>query len=126
MIRVSIQPRYNDYDDRGHVNNAVYLSYFEIARVAAWEALGGAHAPTYILADAQVRYRSPARLGEPLAVELRTGEVRTKAWTWVYRIVDPRDERLVAEGHTTQVLYDYDARRTVAIGPLLREALGRL
>ena len=35
-MRVSLQPRYSDYDSSGHVNNAVYLTYFEIGRVYAW------------------------------------------------------------------------------------------
>lgn len=123
MIRVPIQLRYNDYDDRGHVNNAVYLSYFEIGRVAAWRAVAATEEPSFILAEARVSYRSPALLGEPLAVEVETAEVRTKAWVWRYRVVDERDGRLVAEGETTQVLYDFGTRQTVAIPPSLRAAL---
>lgn len=123
MIRVPVQLRYNDYDDRGHVNNAVYLAYFELGRVAAWRAMGQGDEPSFILAEARVTYRSPAMLGDPIAVEITTGEVRTKAWTWRYRVVDERDERLVAEGETTQVLYDFGARRSVPIPDAFRAAL---
>ena len=126
MIRVPIQARYNDYDDRGHVNNAIYLSYFELGRVAAWTALDPGPAAGFILADARVSYRSPAVLGDPLAVEISAGEVRTKAWTWRYRVMDERDDRLVAEGGTTQVCYDYAARRTVEIPAAMRAALARI
>ena len=125
MIRVPIQLRYNDYDDRGHVNNAVYLTYFELGRVAAWQAIAGDTGMSFILASAQVSYRSPAVPGDPLAVEIATGEVRTKAFTWRYRVVDARDDRLVAEGETTQVVYDYEAQQSVAIPGALREALLR-
>jgi acyl-CoA thioester hydrolase len=123
MIRIPIQVRYNDYDDRGHVNNAVYLTYFELGRVAAWRALAHGADPSFILAESRVRYRSPATPGVPLAVEISAGEVRTKAWVWTYRVVDERDDRLVADGETTQVLYDYAARRTVEIPAALRAAL---
>jgi acyl-CoA thioester hydrolase len=123
MIRVPIQLRYNDYDDRGHVNNAVYLTYFELGRVAAWLAVGESQEPSFILAEARVSYRSPALLGDPLAVEITTGEVRTKAWTWRYRVVDERDDRLVAEGETVQVMYDFAVRGTVPVPPTLRERL---
>lgn len=126
MIRVPIQVRYNDYDDRGHVNNAVYLTYFELGRVEAWRLLGHAREPGFIIAEARVSYRSPATLGVPLALELLAGEVRTKAWVWKYRVVDERDGRLVAEGETTQVLFDYDAGRTAEIPPPLRAALEAL
>jgi acyl-CoA thioester hydrolase len=123
-MRVPIQLRYSDYDERGHVNNAVYLTYFELGRVETWRALGEGHEPTFVVAEARVTYRSPAMLGDPLAVEVDVGEIRTKAWTWKYRIVDPRDDRLVAEGETTQVMYDFAARKSVPIPDTLRAALG--
>jgi acyl-CoA thioester hydrolase len=126
MIRVPIQLRYNDYDDRGHVNNAVYLTYFELGRVAAWRALAPGAEPGFILAESRVRYRSPATPGIPLAVEVSAGEVRTKAWVWRYRVLDERDDRLVADGETTQVMYDYAAQRTVEIPAALRTALASL
>lgn len=126
MIRVPIQVRYNDYDDRGHVNNATYLTYFELGREAAWRAVAGTAGPAFILAQAKIEYRSPAVPGDPLAVEVSAGEVRSKAWTWLYRIVDERDGRLVATGETTQVMFDYEARATVTIPAELRERLGEI
>jgi acyl-CoA thioester hydrolase len=125
-MRVPLQVRYNDYDARGHVNNAVYLGYFEIGRVEAWQVACADFAPDFILAEARVTYRSPALFGEPLTVEVSTSEIRTKAWVWTYRVVCLRDERLVAEGSTTQVMYDYESRATVAIPAALREALERI
>ena len=38
-VRVPIDVRWRDLDPLGHVNNAVYLSYFEIARVRYAQAL---------------------------------------------------------------------------------------
>lgn len=122
-MRLPLQMRYSDYDSKGHVNNAVYLTYFEIGRVYAWQQALGDAEPSFIVAAARIDYRSPAMLGEPLAIEVTTSEVRTKAWVWRYRIVDERDERLVAEGETTQVMYDYAGRRTVPIPAELRAAL---
>jgi acyl-CoA thioester hydrolase len=125
-MRISLQTRYNDYDARGHVNNAVYLSYFEVGRMHAWLAVGGGADADFILADAHVVYRSPALLGDPLAVEVTTTEIRTKAWVWSYRVVDERDGRLVADGTTTQVMYDFHARRTIPVPDGLRQALSQL
>ncbi|MDB4900668.1 MAG: hypothetical protein JWN53_2476 [Gemmatimonadetes bacterium] len=125
-MRVSLQLRYNDYDARGHVNNAVYLSYFEIGRVEAWRSVLGDVEPRFIVAAAQITYRSPAIVGEPLAIEVTTTEVRNKAWVWRYRIVDERDDRLIAEGETTQVMYDYEARTTIPVPDDTRAALVRI
>jgi len=125
-MRVSLQPRYSDYDSRGHVNNAVYLTYFEIGRVHAWLATAGSADPSFIIAEARITYRSPAMLGEPLVIEVTTSEIRNKAWVWSYRVLDERDGRLVAEGATTQVMYDYAQHRSVPIPDALREALERI
>jgi len=123
-MRFPLEPRYPDYDTKGHVNNAVYLTYFEIARAKLWiEAMHEDLDFPYVVAEATVRYVSPALVGDPLAIEVVTAEVRTKAWVWSYRIVDPRDERLVAEGRTVQVMYDYDRRESVPIPDALRAKL---
>ncbi len=125
-MRVELQTRYNDYDSKGHVNNAVYLTYFELARVQAWRAVGGDADAGFILADARISYRSPAMIGEPLVCEVSTAEVRTRAWVWSYRILDARDDRLIADGATTQVMYDYDSHRSVPIPDALRAALASI
>jgi acyl-CoA thioester hydrolase len=115
-MRFALATRYNDYDTKGHVNNAVFLTYFEMARERAWvEVLGGGADFPFILAEATVQYRSEAVIGDPLEIEITTTEVRTKAWVWSYTIRDARDERVVAEGRTVQVAYDYEARRTMPI-----------
>ena len=125
-MRISLQPRYSDYDSRGHVNNAVYLTYFEIGRVYAWLKAVGHSDPNFIIAEARITYRSPAMLGEPLAIEVTTSEIRSKAWVWNYRVLDERDDRVVAEGATTQVMYDYGERRSVPIPDALRAALEQI
>jgi len=126
-MRLSIQARYPDYDAKGHLNNAVYLTYFEMARAKAW--LEAIRQPTdfpFIIAEASVRYVSQARLGEPLEIEIATGEIRSKAWVWRYRLLDSRDDRLVAEGSTVQVMFDYATQRTTPIPDALRELLARV
>ena len=122
-MRIPLQARYSDYDSRGHVNNAVYLTYFEIGRVHAWLKAAGHNDPNFIIAEARITYRSPAMLGDPLAIEVTTSEIRSKAWVWSYRVFDERDDRLIAEGATTQVMYDYRAHQSVPIPDDLRSAL---
>lgn len=115
-MRFRLAPRYNDYDTKGHVNNAVFLTYFEIARERAWiEALEGDPEFPFILAEATVQFRSEANIGDPMEIEITTTEVRTKAWVWSYAIRDSRDDRLIAEGKTVQVMFDYDARKPMPI-----------
>jgi acyl-CoA thioester hydrolase len=133
MLRFALVTRYSDYDTKGHVNNAVYLTYFEWARVQAWQnfvvreaGITGADAsdPPLIVAEARVKYVSPANIGVPLAIEISLKEMRTKGFSFAYRIVaSEENDRLVAEGDTVQVAYDYSAGRTMPIPPALKRAL---
>jgi len=131
MLRFPLATRYSDYDTKGHVNNAVYLTYFEWSRVQAWQqvATAGIAAadiadPPLIVAEARVKYVSPANIGVPLAIEISVKEIRTKGFSFAYRIVaSAEQDRLVAEGETVQVAYDYGAGRTMPISPEMRKAL---
>ena len=132
MLRFPLVTRYSDYDTKGHANNAVYLTWFEWARVQAWRQVAAGKAgltnadiadPPLIVAEARVKYVSPANIGVPLAIEISVKEVRTKGFSFAYRIVASDDDRVVAEGETVQVAYDYEAGRTMAIPPGMREAL---
>ena len=80
-VKLAIQIRWRDLDALGHVNNAVYLTYFELARLAYIRAVLGADAPIdrrtllpvdfqFILAEVTCHYRSPATLGDQLAATI--------------------------------------------------------
>lgn len=117
--------RFRDCDAYQHVNNAVYLTYFEEAR-GAWFTRFQPGATSiqqfpFILASAQVDFKSPARYGERLSVSLAVGEIRSRSWEFVYEI--RAGERLVAAGKTVQVAYDYGSGTAIAIPPDLRRAL---
>lgn len=130
MLRFPVATRYSDYDAKGHVNNAVYFTYFESARVDALRStlvrtMTGPDAadPPLIVAEARIKYVSPANIGVPLEIEISLAEIRTKGFSFHYRIVDARDERLIAEGDTVQVAYDYSAGRPMPIPPEIRAGL---
>ena len=133
MLRFPLVTRYSDYDTKGHVNNAVYLTYFEWARLQAWRKVATGKPgltetdifdPPLIVAEARVKYVSPANIGVAMAIEISVKEVRTKGFSFAYRIVAPdENDRVIAEGETVQVAYDYAAGRTMAIPPEMRDAL---
>ena len=123
-MRFALATRYADYDTKGHANNAVYLTYFEMVRHSLWtETWLRAADPPFIVAEARVTYVSSARLGDPLVVDINVTEIRTKAWVFRYAIRDARDERLIAEGETVQVMFDYAARAPVPIPDDVRARL---
>lgn len=123
-MKFPLATRYSDYDSKGHVNNAFYLTYFEAAKHMLWRDTWKQNPdPPFVVAEATVKYRSPAMIGEPLEVEISTREIGTRSWVWQFRVTDARDGRLVAEGHTVQVYYDYASRKAAPIPDDVRALL---
>jgi len=121
--RHPIEIRYNDTDALGHVNNAVYFSYFEMARSGYYQVVAGhpfgtgpdAQRRTFVIAEAHISYRQPAFYGEPLFCAVRVGWVSRSAFGFEYRLEveasDLGDARVVADGSTVQVFYDLERGR---------------
>lgn len=107
--------RFRDVDAMGHVNNAVYLTYFEAARIPYYLMLSGkpdlARADI-IVARIECDYRSPATFGDTLIVGVRMEEIGSRSFALSYRIEDAASATLVAEGRSVQVAYDYAAMIT--------------
>jgi acyl-CoA thioester hydrolase len=122
-----IEVRFVDTDAFGHINNAVYLSYFEAARAGYYaEVMGtpfgtGARAPerNFVIAEAHIYYRAPAFFGERLLVGCRFAWASRSSFGLEYRVranesvVAPA--RVIADGSTTQVMFDLDRNRVMRV-----------
>ena len=89
----------------GHVNNAVYLTYFEAARIPYHLRLrdGDLARTDMIVARIECDYRSPATFGDTLVVGVRMEEIRSRSFTMSYRIEDAASATLVAAGRSVQL-----------------------
>jgi acyl-CoA thioester hydrolase len=131
--RRSIEVRFADTDAMGHVNNATYLTYFEIARAGYYRDATGsmfgigpeAAEASLILAEARVTYRRPAFFGEVLVVESRIASIGRSSFTMEHRITAEDSEfgrrRLVALGTFVLVSYAYDREVVVPVPSALVE-----
>ena len=133
--RHEIQTRLADTDAMGHVNNANYLTYVEIARVAYYERVTGNALPIgvhgaeegMILAEIRMTYRSPAFYGETLSVETRVERIGRTSFGMVHRITAPESRygkaRLIAVADSTLVSYDYTEECPIPVPDDWREAM---
>ena len=133
--RHQIEVRLADTDAMGHVNNARYLTYVEIARVAYYERVTGNLLPIgvhgaeegMILAEIRMTYRSPAFYGETLTVETRVERIGRTSFGMVHRITAPDSRvakaRLVALADSTLVSYDYTEERPIPVPDEWRAAM---
>jgi len=127
-----VEVRFRDLDAFSHVNNAVFATYFEGARLGYVRALG--HAPPdadvvtlqpFIMLEFQCRFLAQVGYGDPLAVHVRSASVGTKSFVLEYLITPRSDGVAVATGKTTQVCFDYSAQRTIPVPPHFRECIER-
>src|SRR6187551_986950 len=79
---LTIEVRFADTDAMGHVNNATYLTYCEIARIKYWTDVTGvpidhrvAGLESLILAEARITYRAPTFYGDTVTIQTRAAKV---------------------------------------------------
>jgi acyl-CoA thioester hydrolase len=123
--RHRLSVRFRDCDAMGHVNHAVYLTYFEQGRLTFWRELTGTPSPhtRVIIARAECDYRSPAHFGDELEVRVKVGEIGRSSFVLVYEIAQVGSERLIASGKTVMVSYDYENGMSVPLPNLTRDLL---
>jgi acyl-CoA thioester hydrolase len=116
---------FRDLDVFGHVNNAVYLTYIENARIGYVRDVLGVESLEgllLIVASVKIDFRSRANLGETLEVGARVSRVGTKSFDLDHEVRGP-DGRLVAEAQTTLVTFDYDNDQTMPVPPEWRVSI---
>ena len=110
-MTVSIPVRFRDTDAMGHVNNAVFLTYLEVARENYWGEVMGVRSYTecgLILARMEIDFRSPVFVGETIEVSVRVCRLGTTSFEFAYEVRQKETKRLVAEARSVQVMYDYE------------------
>jgi len=119
--------RFKDIDMMRHVNHAIYLNYLEDARIAYWNWLFEGNDEivklSFIMANVNVNYRHPVFRNEKLRVYTRISEVGHKSFKMDYMVVNMETSKLVLDGSSTQVLYDYKKGSTVPIPVAMREII---
>lgn len=130
----SIEVRFADIDVMGHVNNAVYLSYFEQARMAWFsELIGGEwnwESDGIVLARNEIDYLEPVLFSDRVRVQtscLRLGQSSLVLGYEVYRTPSVGEhagaERLCTTGQSVLVCFNYATRQKRDVPQLWRERL---
>lgn len=108
--------RFRDCDAMGHVNNAVYSTFLEEARI---DVLGGLS--EFILARIEIDFRSELRMGEEIEVGTRCSRIGAKSFDLEHEI--RADGRLAAQARSVLVAYDYERSESVPLSDDLRRRL---
>ena len=129
MIKpAQIQVRYADLDTMGHVNNTVYLSYFEFARVHYFNELLGLDWDWkkfgLLVVKNEISYLKPVHLNDLPSVELFIASIGSKSFTLAYEI--RVNGQLTTTGQSVLVCFDAATNQSVAVSEEWRNALAHL
>jgi acyl-CoA thioester hydrolase len=119
--------RFRDLDAFGHVNNAVYFTYMEMARVEYFKQLGLLTAefpsPFFIIAEANCQFKAPILMTTVLRIRVRVNRLGNSSFDMVYELADETTGQVLAVGRTVQVMFDYAVRRAVPLPARWRQAM---
>lgn len=115
-----IQIRFVDLDQFGHVNNAIYLSYLEIARLPYFDEIIGEIDwlnEGIILAKAEIDYLIPILLKDHIEVKTWCSRIGSKSFDLSYHIVklEKETETIVAKAKTVMVCFNYSKQQSIEI-----------
>jgi acyl-CoA thioester hydrolase len=116
---------FRDLDFFGHVNNAVYFTYFEWARTLLWFDLIGSDEPAsigFIVAHADCDFKQQIEM-ESIEIRVRVEAMRTSSLAFVYEIRKNRGQQLAAIGTVVVVLFDWTTRSKMRIPDELRRRI---
>jgi acyl-CoA thioester hydrolase len=129
----TIQVRFADIDKLGHVNNAKYLTYFEIARMQFfedefknitdldWKTKG------LILAKTEVEFLSPILLEDLVEIETYCTKIGNKSFELAYRVFKKKNNEriLAAKGSSVLVAYNYIEQKSIPLEESWKNELKR-
>lgn len=120
---MDIGVRFRDIDALGHVNNAVYATYLETARVGYFRDVIDASLVTNgtVIARLEIDFRRPIELDESVTVRLTVGDLGRSSIPMSYEVV--ADGEVAATAESVQVVYDNDRGETTPIPPRWRERI---
>jgi acyl-CoA thioester hydrolase len=119
---------WGDMDAFQHVNNTVYLRYFETARIAWFEKIGAnAHKVQTgigpILASIQCNYRLPLEYPDRIQIACRGRILSPKKVNTEYLVISEKHRAVAAEGEGLLVYYDYNNNRSCEIPKVIVAAI---
>jgi len=127
VFSTDIEVRFRDIDAMGHVNNAVYFTYFESGRFKFFYSKPQKKkfpGFAFILAHVSCDYIRPVTMEDRLNLRMWIREIGSKSFKFQYQLVDAADlASVVATGESVQVCFDYATNISVAISSAMKAQL---
>jgi len=125
-----IQVRWSDLDPLGHVNNAVFVTYFEVARgfyMMNASPRWNWKTDMFLIGNVQVNFLKELTLFtiNP-RVKMRTKQIGNKSFVLEYVVISTSlngEDLIHASGETTQIMFDMKNKKTIEVQDWLKKHL---
>ena len=122
---------WGDMDSFQHVNNVVYLRWFESVRLEYLQRLGTLDGKVKtgigpILASISCKYRIPLQYPDTVLVGVKTTNIGEDRFTMHHAVYSNGRNKIAAEGDGVIVMFDYLENRKVAVSDDLRKRISDL
>lgn len=130
-VVVAVPVWWGDQDALGHVNNTVFLRWFESARIAYCDRVGleGPSENTQIgpiLASITCNFRRQVAFPDSVLVGARVTRIGRSSLEIEHIVVSESQSATAAEGSSVVVAFDYSANRSHPVPAPVRQAIEAL
>ncbi len=124
---VELQVRFGDFDIFGHLNNNIYLQFFDLGKALYFNDLTGkqydAESISAAVVNINCNFYAPTALGEDLVVKTACTRLGDRSFTLEQRILNPTTGSIKCDAVSILAGFDIKTQSSAPILPSLRAAI---
>lgn len=124
---IECQLRFNDIDMFGHVNNSVYLQFFDLAKLKYFQdvtlAKPQADSLAMVVVNINCDFYAPSLIDEALEVKTAVIAIGHRSLTLEQRIINPHTGSVKCQAHTIMAGFNIATAESVPIPTDARKAI---
>ncbi|WP_024607094.1 thioesterase family protein [Pseudoalteromonas sp. TAB23] len=127
-IHTDITVAWADMDALQHVNNVVYLRYFEIARIDFLNKINlfdtiSPNGVGPVISENNIRYKRPVTFPDTLTVGVTISDIKTDRFVMNYTVFSHAQNAITTTGTSKVVMFDFETGQKAPIAEPLLSAL---
>ncbi|MBH0019697.1 acyl-CoA thioesterase [Pseudoalteromonas sp. SWXJ133] len=127
-IHTDITVAWADMDALQHVNNVVYLRYFEIARIDFLNKINlfdtiSPNGVGPVISENNIRYKRPVTFPDTLTVGVTISDIKTDRFNMNYTVYSHAQNAITTTGTSKVVMFNFETGQKALIAEPLLSAL---
>ena len=123
---IPIQPRYADFDMLGHLNNATYVTYYEVARLHYFYDIGWTLKDiSNVVAHFDIDFLVAIIPGSMVVCSVKTISIGSKSFQMQYELSSTDGSICYSRAHSVQVCIDRDSGKAIKMPDNIRDMISK-